>query len=262
MKKLIINADDFGLSVGINNGIIDGLKKGFIKDTSLIAGSDAYEHAVDLAKKNNIKNIGVHVVLAKEIPSAQKYYRFSWRYFLGIVNNREIHFNIKNQILKIKNDGFNITHIDSHQHIHMMPRILKIYVQLAKEFNIRFIRFPYEAKIPDLFDFRNVIKVFCLRAVCILSKHILVKNDIRHSDYFYGHFYSGRLNKESVFKMLSGIKEGITELSCHPGYLTDEIRTKYPWHSNCENELLVLSDPRFSEAVKKNNIELVSYADI
>ncbi len=262
MKKLIINADDFGLTEGINNGIIDGFKKGVIKDISLIADSNAYEHAVGLAKKNDIKNIGAHIVLSEETDPYRKYYRFPWRYFLGAVSDKDIYSNVKNQISKIKNSGFDITHVNSHQHIHIAPRILKIFVQLAKKFDIRFIRFPYEAKIFNFSDFKNILRVFSLRSMCTLSKSALIKSGIKYNDYFYGHFYSGRLNREKLSQVLSDIKEGVTELCCHPGYLTDDIRLKYIWHHNCESELMALSDPRFLEEVKKNNIELLSHAQI
>ena len=152
MKRLIINADDFGLTEGINNGISDCYKKGAIKDISLIADSNAYEHAVGLAKKNNIKNIGAHIVLSEETDPRRKYYKFPWRYFLGTISDKDIYANVKNQISKIKNSGFDITHLNSHQHIHMVPRILKVFIRLAKEFSVKFIRFPYEAKIFNFFD--------------------------------------------------------------------------------------------------------------
>jgi hypothetical protein len=89
---------------------------------------------------------------------------------------------------------------------------------------------------------------------------MLIKSGIKYNDYFYGHFYSGNLNREKLSEALSNIKEGITELTCHPGYLTDEIRLKYAWHRNCESELMALSDPRFLEEVNRRNIELISYA--
>ena len=262
MKQLIINADDFGLTEGITNGIIDCYKKGVIKDISLMAESDAYEHAVDLAKKNNIRNIGAHILLSEETNPSLKYYRFPWRYFLGAVSDKDIYLKVRNQLSKIKNSGFDVTHLNSHQHIHMTPRILKVFVRLAKEFGIKFIRFPFEAKILNFFDCKNTLRVFSLRSMCVLSKAILVKSEIKYNDYFYGHFYSGNLNKEKLWRVLSNIREGITELTCHPGYLTDEIRLKYTWHRNCESELMALSDPRFLEEIKKNNIELISHTQI
>ena len=260
MKRLIINADDFGLTEGINNGISDCYKKGAIKDISLIADSNAYEHAVGLAKKNNIKNIGAHIVLSEETDPRRKYYKFPWRYFLGTISDKDIYANVKNQISKIKNSGFDITHLNSHQHIHMVPRILKVFIRLAKEFSVKFIRFPYEAKIFNFFDCKNTLRVFSLRSMCVLSKGILIKSGIKHNDYFYGHFYSGNLNREKLSRVLSNIEEGITELTCHIGYLTDEIRLKYAWHRNCEKELMLFSDPRFLDEVNRRNIELISYA--
>jgi len=262
MKKLIINADDFGLSEGINNGIVDCYRKAIVTDISIIPDSEAYEHAVNLARKNNIKNIGVHILFGEKGDLSKKYYRFPWKYFLGSMKDSEINQKIKNQISKIKNDGFNITHIDSHQHIHIVPKILNICLNLAKEFDIGFIRFPSEAAIYNILDIKNTIRTLFLKSMCAVSKRILIKNNIKYNDYFYGQFYSGNLDSKKLSRIIADIKDGIAELSCHPGYLTEEIKQKYPWHRNCENELRALLDSHFLSEIKKRDIKLISHAEL
>ena len=84
MKRLIINADDFGLTEGINNGIAD---------------SDAFLHAVNIAQKNNIRGMGVHVLFSKDEKSPQRYYRFPWKYFTGRIGTSQTFFNIKNHCM-------------------------------------------------------------------------------------------------------------------------------------------------------------------
>ncbi|NQT22489.1 MAG: ChbG/HpnK family deacetylase [Candidatus Omnitrophica bacterium] len=262
MKKLIINADDFGISESINKGIIDAYKKGTVSDISLMAEGDAYDHAVEVAKENGIRNIGVHIVLSSGESISDRYYKFPWKSVLGMVKSSDLRNRIKNQILTISNSGFNLTHLDSHQHAHMWPSIMKVFVQLAKEFNIKFVRNPGTEKIYDIFDLKDSLRTLCLRGASAFSKNILVGAGIKCNDYFCGHFYAGKLDKTRLLMMLSDMRDGVTELSCHPGYLTDEVSRKYWWHSNCENELKALLDPEIQQAVKANNIELVSYADL
>jgi len=262
MKKLIINADDFGLSLSINKGIIDAHRKGAITDISIIADGEAYEHAAKLAKESGIKNIGAHILLSQEKSESDKYYRFPWGYVLDVKKLVEVENKIREQIEKIKNSGLKISHLDSHQHVHMWPGILEKFIRLAKEYKIKFIRFPRETKIPNISDIRNLVRTFLLSSLCGLSKNKLINSGIQKSDYFYGHFYSGRLNKERLLDIFEYIKDGVSELSCHPGYFANESCKKYWWHSNCENELKAFTDPDVREALKANHIELVSYSDL
>lgn len=262
MKTLIINADDYGLTEGINKGIIEGYRKGIIKDMSLIAGGEAYESAVNLARKNNIKNLGVHIVLSDSQKIPDKCYRFPWGYFLGTVDRERVYSEVKGQIEKVRRDGFNITHLDSHQHIHMAHEILKIFIRAAKESGINYIRFPREQLTVDITDLKNTAKSVFLKAIVALSGKTLADSGLKFTDSFYGHFYSGRLYPARLVKFLSGLKDGVAEISCHPGYFTADMEGIYTWHRNCDHELAALLSPVFSDALTKYDIKLASFSDI
>ncbi|GAG15378.1 unnamed protein product, partial [marine sediment metagenome] len=137
-KKLIITADDYGLSEDANKSILECYLRGAVTDISLLAWGDAFEHAVRMAKENGINKIGVHLAVGGDYKS------FFLKYFTGFVNTNELYADFKKQIYKVKKAGFKITHLDSHQHVHMVPGIFRMVVELMKEEGIKYVRFPLE----------------------------------------------------------------------------------------------------------------------
>ncbi len=252
-KKLIINADDYGFTEGGNRAIIECFTNGAVTNVSLLAVGDSFEHAVKLARENNINKIGVHLTLTgpfkplTSIGFSKSYIPFLIRYFAGFVRKEDIYTEFKNQILKVKKEGFTITHLDSHQHIHVVPGILKIVIKLMKEENIDYVRFPQE-KInifTELIDPLAIIRSLLLLPMCGLSARLLDVPGIKHNDYFTGHARALRLRKKDLMRAISNLKDGLTELGCHPG--------------NREEEKAALCDKGFVDEIKARSIELVSY---
>ena len=277
-KRLIINADDFGLTEDVNRGIIECYSRGAVTDISLFAVGESYEDAVRLAKKNGIDKLGVHLALTRsfkpaspfgKIPSLVEkngqfpgdYIEFLVKFFAGRVNGGEIYTELKNQILKIKKEGFKISHVDGHQHVHMVPGILKIAVRLMREEGIEYIRFPMEKVnlLTKLGEPRNIVRNLSLSFMCGISGRLLESLGAKHNDFFIGHFHAQSLTRADLFSAIEHLKNGLTELGCHPGYFTPEMKKRHPRYKSCEEELNVLCDKSFIEAIKNNSIELVSY---
>jgi len=280
-KKLIINVDDLGLIEDVNNGIIESLTKGVATDTSILAVGEAFSHGIELLKKNNIKNAGVHLALtenfyplteARQIPTLlckngcfpDGYKSFLLNYFKGNVKPEEIYTEFKNQIKKVKKEGINVSHLDGHQHVHIVPGIMKIILKLMKEEGVPYIRFPMEhtsfiAKLKDPYGWFRSIQ---LHLICSLSKGLIDAANVKYNDYFLGHAEALRMNKKNFFNIISGIKEGVTELGSHVGYFTQAVKDKYPYYGNCFLELKILLDPAFKKKLEEESIELVSYADL
>ena len=153
----------------------------------------------------------------------------------------------KKQISEIKKTGFTITHLDGHQHIHMAPGVLKIVIKLMKEEGINYVRFPLEnlsfsAKLKDPCGWiRNIILSF----MCGLSWKPLVASGLKHNDFFIGHARALRLRRKDLFGAIAEVKDGLTELGCHPGERTEECDT--------------LCDKAFLDELKNHSIELVSW---
>ncbi|MCQ9207128.1 MAG: ChbG/HpnK family deacetylase [Omnitrophica bacterium] len=263
-KRLVINADDFGETEHINRSIIKCYTQGAVTDVSFLVVGESFEHALGLAKENGIKRAGIHLALTgdfKPVSPAQsvstligadaKFSRnhrtFLAKYFFGTINTGEIYTEFKNQISKIKTRGIEVSHLDSHEHIHMVPGILKITIKLMKEEGIRHIRFPQEkvnlfSKLTDpAASARNILLSF----MCTLSKKTLNTSGTKRNDNFLGHARALRLKKKELIRAIAGLKEGLTELSCHPGKRAEETDT--------------LCDAGFIKELKAHSIELVPH---
>ncbi|MGB2706097.1 MAG: ChbG/HpnK family deacetylase [Candidatus Omnitrophota bacterium] len=240
-KKLIITADDYGLSEDANKAIMECCLRGAVTDISLLAEGEAFEHAVRLARENGVAKIGVHLSVSED------YKAFFLKYFTGLLSVNELYREFKKQISRVKNAGFRVTRLDSHQHIHMIPGIFRIVVKLIKEEGIEYVRFPLEklslpAKLSDPIGWlRNVL----LSSACRMSQGILTASGVKCSDYFIGHARALRLKREDFFSAVSNLEDGLTELGCHPG--------------QHKEELDVLCDRGFIDEIKKRSIELISY---
>jgi predicted glycoside hydrolase/deacetylase ChbG (UPF0249 family) len=253
MKKLIINADDYGSTEAADKAVMECFARGAVTDMSVLAVGDSFEHAVKLAGENNINKIGVHLTLTGPfklltLPAFSGCCTvFLIKYFAGLVKKNKIYTEFKNQIQRVKEKGFTITHLDSHQHIHALPGVLKIVIELAKEENIDYIRFPAE-KInifKELLNPRALIRSILLLFMCGLSGKMLAASGIKHNDYFAGHARGLKLTKEDLMGILSNLKDGLTELGCHPG--------------KREEERAALCDKDVTDELKTRSIELVSY---
>ena len=240
-KKLIITADDYGLSEDANKAIMECYRRGAVTDISLLAEGDAFKDAVRLARENDINKIGVHLAVSRDYKS------FFLRYFTGLVNVNELYREFKKQISRVKNAGFRVTRLDSHQHIHLVPGIFKIVIELIKEEGIKYVRFPLEklsfrAKLSDPVGWlRNIL----LSSACRTSRGILDASGVKHNDYFIGHARALRLRRKDFFSAISGLEDGLTELGCHLG--------------QHKEELDVLCDRSFIDEIRKHSIELVSW---
>lgn len=268
-RKIIVNADDLGLSEGINNGILECFLNGVITRASIIACGSAFNHAVSLLRLNPSLTIGIHLTLIEENPisnhSAVKslinsqgtfyknYKIFLLKYFLGQIKLSEITNELEAQIKKVFDSGLKINHIDSHQHIHMLPGIFHIVGNLAKKYNIKSIRIPkaYAWKMKSIKE----ISLTCLAQIC---KKEQLKLGIRNYNNFWGFNQSGNIKKEELINFLDNLMPGTTEIMCHPGYVDSEYNCRYShWHYNPEGELKVLTNPAVKEFIRKKGIEML-----
>ncbi len=161
LKRLIVNADDFGLHTLVNEGILEGHNHGCISSTSIMASGLAFDEAVLLAKQTPTLGVGVHLTLVgaeqtvcppADIPSlvndtgqlAASYGQFLPRYFSGQIRLAEISRELTAQIEKVLESGLPITHFDSHQHMHVVPGIDDIVIELARRYQVTAVRIPAE----------------------------------------------------------------------------------------------------------------------
>ena len=277
-RRLIVHGDDFGLSERVNEGIVEAHRNGVLTSTSVIASGAAFEHAIGLSRATPTLDIGVHLTLVDEKPVAAadvirtlldsngRFYRqagtFMKHYLFGAMSLDEIERELDAQIGKVVARGVKVTHLDGHQHLHMVPGIRRVVGGLARKYAIQFIRDPKEVlQLYMLRDRERLVRLpqlLVLNTVCRLAR----TGDAKRPDHFCGFFYGGRLSKENLLRVLEHLPpRGTCELMCHPGLADPASRYsdwRYQWQVECD----ALTNNAIKDYLKATNTELISYADL
>lgn len=283
MSKLIINADDFGLHSAINEGIIVGHTKGAITSTSILASGAAFNEAVDMAKEHPKLGIGIHIALVggiapvsdpSEIPSlvtnegvfVDNYIEFMKRIYSGSINYDEVRTEITKQVSKIMESGVNVTHIDGHQHMHVLPSILPIVLEQAMRYKIKAIRVPNE-KITFLNGVHNPVRIMgkCgLSTVAAQALPSIRDKGIYFTQYFWGMINGGALGETELLSILKQVSSlsGAHEIMTHPGISDEILRNQYNWGYHWQDELSAMTSDNVRRYISQHNIELINYGDL
>lgn len=278
MRYLIVSADDFGLTKSVNEGIAKAYREGIVTNLNLIPAGEAFEDAVGLIKGLKIEGTGAHLPLTETAPVSSpqkiptllsadgKFHKnhnlFFFKLILGLIKDDEIYAELKNQLFRIEDAGIKITNLSGHEHIHMIPRILNIFVRLCKEHNIPAIRYPHQERISRLPNIDMLAKRFIVSYFSKGMKKILEQGGVKYAEHFAGLLDSGRLKEAALINILSNLGEGITELVSHPGFLSPDVLDRYPWHMNCEYELYALTSRRVKNIIKDKDIKLITYREL
>jgi len=271
---VIVNADDLGEAESIDRGIFACHQAGIVKSASLLANGESLLFALEQAAKLPGLGLGIHLALVKGHPAAPQekipsllfdngkfawgYRPFAQRYFTGGINLREVEYEWECQREKLGNTK--IDHLDSHQHLHLLPALFKLTLKMAKKWGANYIRMPYEnikpvIKLPKLLTSR-VLNLFCLKA-----QRDLRKSGIRCSDYFFGTSFSGLMKKPVWLALWDSIPEGVTEIMCHPGLEDAEIRRKYGWANSWAEEVEALTDAEVIDRARQAGIVFTNYRE-
>lgn len=283
MKKLIINADDFALHPSINAAIIQAHREGILTSASILATGKYLLEAVDLAKKNPKMSLGAHLCLVgglqpvtdiKLIPSLvnsqtncfyDNYLEFTKLFFLGKIKLAEIQLELANQVKLLLNHGVSITHFDSHQHLHVLPGISQIVINLARDNFINKIRVPAEnyffsGEYPFTFGRflgRGILSGFAQWS----SKHFSAAGII-YPQNFFGMLAGGNLQEKYLFNILRNINVGTNEIMIHPGLSTKALDKSFAWKYNWELEFQALMSRTLLDLTGEMDIELISFKDL
>jgi hopanoid biosynthesis associated protein HpnK len=287
MKKLIVNADDFGLTEGVNRAIIECHKSGILTSTTLMANGMAFDSAVAASSAATSLGIGIHLNLtqgppvssASRVPSIVtsegSFYPspgiLARRILMSQVRPHDIETELRSQIEKIASAGIRITHLDSHKHIHLLPAIFNVVVKLAREFGIDCVRCPVEPATSALGPLQSgrgrwlrMAKQYGLaRALSTLAAfqaNKLAKASLCRTDRFYGLSQTGFLDAAILDQILRALPEGTSEMMCHPGYVDRALEgTCTRLRAQRETELAALTNPGIRQIVDELEIELIPY---
>jgi len=222
MKYLIVNADDFGASTGINNAILELHCLGVLTSTSLMIDMPAAGHALAIASRTSSLGLGLHLTLTDE--RGAPLVDFNDALVCATELNRQIE-RFRAMAGRLP------THLDSHQNVHRDTRLNALFVRLASEHGLP------------------------------LREH----SPARYFSSFYGQWdgetHPEHISVDSLLRMIeSEVREGITELSCHPGYSRPDFDS--PYDKEREIELNTLRDPRVLHFINDRHIKLISFREL
>jgi hopanoid biosynthesis associated protein HpnK len=276
--RLIVHADDFGMADSVNSGIVEAHDRGIVTSTSIMATGPAFEHAVALAKSRPSLDVGVHLTLTEQRPLIgaaagaslvgpdgrfpPHLVQFAARYLRGKVALDAVRKELDAQIRRVRNTGIAVSHLDGHQHVHVLPGIAAVVADLAAAHGIRAVRYPAERvrtyMLRSVRNARRLAEQIVLGVVCALSP----LRGLRRSDAFVGFYFGGRLDEANLATVLAGLPAGGTvELMCHPGG-DDERAAEGYWQYSWAAERVALMSPRIRELIAARGAQLVSYRDL
>jgi hopanoid biosynthesis associated protein HpnK len=286
VRRLIINADDFGLTRGVNRAIVEAHEQGVVTSSTLMADGPAFDDAVRQAQSVPRLSVGCHVVLVDGSPvlaanqvsslvsSANPEHfedgigKFSLRALTGRLNADQVEAEITAQIRKLQSAGVTVSHLDSHKHTHMFPSVFRPLLRAAKARGIRAVRNPFEvirisiaAGRPGLW--RRYSEVKLLGGLAGKFRKAAKETGVITPDGTVGIVVTGALDDRLFRLIIEKLPEGTWEFVCHPGYNDSElqgVRTRL--RESREQELQVLKSPKTIDLFARSGIELISYRDL
>lgn len=288
MKKLIINADGFGFTSGINKGIIESIEYGVVTSVSCNVN---FEHIKDIEKLNaeysNISigihlnvNVGKPILKPDEIPSLVNSKGEFWsekfkdKFFSGKIKLCDIEKELDAQIRKLKAYGVSISHMDGHQNKHLYPGYFDIVLKLGKKYNIKKIRchrrylFLRDCKSRDkqifFYYFKNPQRILSHWYAGFQMKKAR-RDGYRMADRLITPAYIDKTFKYNLDTWLAIVKKlpvGINEIYCHPGYVDDELRKYAKYLNEREEEVKIMTNKELRNAIEAENIQLISFNEV
>ena len=298
VRRLIVNADDFGLTAGVNRAIVETHLAGVVSSATLMAGGPAFEDAVAVARSAPNLSVGCHVVLVDGTPvsppetvdtllairSAEphKFYSslsaFAARAMLGGFDRDQLVAEITAQIRKIQSAGLQVTHLDTHKHAHIFPEILAALLRAARICGVRAIRnpvVPLKAMPTRLFkDKRQLWKRYGqVRMLHTFSGPFLQRArraGLVTPNGVIGVIETGTSDRPDdssgysslLRQTLANLPEGTWELVCHPGYNDEDLRAAGTrLLDSREEERRLLTSVELRQFLEEQKIGVIGYGE-
>lgn len=290
MRRLIINADDFGLTAGVNRGILEAHGHGVVTSATLMATASAFAEAVQLAQSAPRLGVGCHLVLvdgspvlsAAQIPSLivgrnehkdgarfrEGLGSFALLAIFGRLVPEQIEAEATTQIRKLQSSGVAVSHLDSHKHTHMFPQVLRPLLRAAKACGVRALRNPFAPIRGMLLGERSSswnrwMRVRALQNLAGEFRRTVREAGMITPDGTFGIVATGALDDRLFRFMVEKLPEGTWEFVCHPGYndaALQGVRTRL--RESRALELRFLTSTATHDLLARSGIQLISYRDL
>jgi predicted glycoside hydrolase/deacetylase ChbG (UPF0249 family) len=268
-KQLIVNADDFGFTPDVNQGIVECHREGILTATTLMANGEAYDDALRLARETPTLDIGAHLVLigGNSLVTGKPFPHTVTR-LIGALARRELrpYDELRAQVVRIVESGLRPTHFDTHKHTHLAPPVLDAVARLAEEFEVHWVRRPFDFPLNALRGGVPRLKRLTSDALGIMRRRfhkVLESHGCRTTDHFAGFQITGRFRTAELVDLLAILPEGSTELMVHPGRCGPALQAaRTRLKESREHELEALIAPEVRDALTRHNIHLTTYAQL
>jgi hopanoid biosynthesis associated protein HpnK len=287
LRNLIVNADDLGWTEGVNRGIAETHRNGIVTSASLLANGAAFASGVELARSTPGLGVGVHLNLSDGAPVANR------ELVTTLLNERgelagkpeslllrlarrsvlleEVEREWEAQIQKVRDSGIELTHLDGHKHVQMLPGLFEIALRLAKRHGIAAVRVSHEesslraalstgAKQKGTVVMKQGVQARGLKLLAPDAREQAERAGIATADYFCGIAQTGELTREGILRLMELLPEGTTELMCHPGYVDAQLANSATrLQASRQAEVEILTDTGIRNLVASQGIRLIDY---
>lgn len=258
MRQLVVNADDFGFTRDVNQGIIQAHREGILTAATIMSNGAAFDDAVRLARENPTLDIGVHLVLVGQPPFPMTVTALTAAVMLGRIR---IYDELSAQVRRVLDAGLKPSHLDTHKHTHLLPPVLDAVARISEEFKIPWVRGPFDFPLqPGGVSWKKRAVSRAFGVVRGRFERVLTRHGCRSTDYFAGFQITGKFDASDVAELIRSLPEGSTEFMCHPGILTAELRAAHTrLKESREEELRALTAPEVREALRESGVELTNF---
>lgn len=258
VRCLIVNADDFGWTRDVNEGIVHAHRNGILTATTMMAGGFAFDHAAGLARETPSLDIGVHLTLVQttSVVNGRPFPKDLAGLLRALASRSiDVYSELAGQVRKIIAAGITPTHLDTHKHTHVLPPVASALARIVREFGIRWVRKPFD------FGLTGGLAARLMRTQHSGLQRKLRKAGAVSTDYFAGFALTGHLDEARLLQLIDELPEGTTELMCHPGFCRAELRAS-PTRlmESREIELRALTSAEVMARLKARGIRLESFA--
>jgi predicted glycoside hydrolase/deacetylase ChbG (UPF0249 family) len=277
-RKLVVNADDLGLHVDIDRGIERAHREGIVTSASLAAVGASFEHALEVCRRCPELDVGVHLALVGERPLSNPASlgdlvngdgRFLEAHPALVARSLTLRLErsavlreLEAQIEKVEHAGFRPSHLDGHQHVHLLPGIWPVVVELARRHGIRWVRVPSFAPL-------GTRGAGARRLALRLGLNVLQRarraglDGLRSADSTPALAESGRLTVQAIRRALGTVPAGsVAELVTHPGVTTPALEARYDWGYDWSGETDALTAPDLRAAILDDGFELCHFTHL
>lgn len=252
IKRLIVNADDFGLTRGVCEGIIETIERGIVRSTSLIANADVADYGLDLARKRSLECVGIHLNInfgrplsrPENVPTLVDrdgafFHKSKLSEIRATANLHELESEFELQIRKLVEAGFKPTHLNGNYDIHVFPEWRQIVFRLAKKYML-----PVRRSTPELAD-------------------DLQKNGLTSTDHYVSEFFGDNIISErKMLDVVSNLKEGTTEIGTHPGLFDNELKKVSSYTESRQREIKILTSPLVKKEIEAYSVALIGFENL